>query len=350
MKILLDGRFMLGKPNGISHDALGILNCLAKEGHELYFLVYGKRTIPTIEKLTLPYNIYRASPYRIEILKSLLGRKIDLSWMEVDAYLQFQISPIRLKLPIGSKKILRIHDLFPVTNPEWFSAKSRFLFKRGLVNVNDFDLFLANSKTTAKLFSEFLKNPVKTIDVLKCYVDPLLNHPECGECSFCVNPINTDGVFFAVGTFEPRKNYRRLAEAFSQAMPPASLIIVGGKGWGSNSTPISKNVSIFTFKEVCEGVINLLYKNAGYFVSVSLQEGFNIPLYRAIQLGKKIVVSDIATHREAVENSNVCWVNPESVEDLTAALRTIQSIDFDLNPMTNLRDFSKEIKEILDRL
>ena len=351
VKILLDGRFLSGKSNGISNDAREIMKCLEREGHELYFLVYGDQNIPTLNGLVNSDRLIRAGSYRTELLKAIFRKRINLSRVHVDIYIQFQISPIRIKLPDETRKIIRIHDLFPTTNPEWFPLRSRFLFRLGLTQLNHFDLLLANSKTTARAFRNVLKSLKSQIEVLQCIVPVIEDVGLCGICSFCIKPTEPWNAYFAVGTFEPRKNYSTLIEGFTEfnLENRETLIIVGGQGWGHVPLPPSDHPSIHVYKDVCDATIGLLYKRAKAFISVSWQEGFNIPLYRAIKMKMKIIVSDIPIHREVVGNYNVLWVNPEIATDLSSALQYVDSYQLTHCPQEDTRDFAEEIREVFFR-
>jgi glycosyltransferase involved in cell wall biosynthesis len=352
MKILLDARFFEGKHNGISNDAQSILEILESQGHELHFLVYRNQNTDIIKKFLNSNNVINAETYSFELLKSIFRMTIDCSRIEVDLFFQFQVTPIRVKVKSKTKQILRVHDLFPLTNPEWFSRRSRFLFKLGLENLNKFDLLLANSRTTANSLKQLNNNSVSSIDVLQCFVRPAVNEILCGNCSFCMNPVDTKGVFFAIGTFEPRKNYRMLVDAFVSGTNDSCkrLVIVGGKGWGNLNLPEFRDKSISFFEEVCEGTIGLLYRDGETFISVSLQEGFNIPLMAALEKGKKIIASDLPIHRELAKDYNICWIDPENMKSIASAFRSIDSKILCLPPQINHRNYTQEINKILSKL
>ena len=140
--------------------------------------------------------------------------------------------------------------------------------------------------------------------------------PTGGEC-----PLR----FLFVGTLEPRKNLKRLLEAW-QGIPlevrrNAELVIVGATGWMIEDV-IGKS-------ETLEGV-SLLgslsdddlakeYAKADVFVYPSLYEGFGLPVVEAMAMGLPVLTSDIGATREVAAEAALL-VDPYSVDSIRAGL------------------------------
>lgn len=131
--------------------------------------------------------------------------------------------------------------------------------------------------------------------------------------------------FLFVGTLEPRKNLRRLLEAWQgiqlKLRGNAELVIVGATGWMINDV-IGKS-------ETLEGV-SLLgslsdedlaeeYAKADVFVYPSLYEGFGLPVVEAMAMGLPVLTSDIGATREVAADA-AFLVDPYSVDSIRAAL------------------------------
>lgn len=133
----------------------------------------------------------------------------------------------------------------------------------------------------------------------------------------------------SVGTLQPRKNFVRLVEAFSQL--PAEyrdlqLVIVGKKGWLYEeilASParygLAKRVKFLDF--VPDDELPALYQNAVAFVLPSLYEGFGLPVLEAMALGTTVVVSNVSSLPEVAGKAGI-YVDPLDVQSITHGIKT----------------------------
>lgn len=141
--------------------------------------------------------------------------------------------------------------------------------------------------------------------------------------------IKKDYLLF-VGTLQPRKNIKRLIEAFSKVHQDSSdiqLIIVGRKGWKYEeilSAPqkygVKESVKFLDF--VADDDLETLYKNALCFVWPSLYEGFGLPVLEAMQYGCPVITSNVSSLPEAGGDAAV-YVDPENVEDIVSKIKKV---------------------------
>jgi glycosyltransferase involved in cell wall biosynthesis len=218
----------------------------------------------------------------------------------------------RLRTPSGSMLLLpqvlpftgrgtivvRLHDLFPLTNPEWFTDRSVKLFAHSLRNlVRNGAYFLCDSETSE---SELLRlyPAARSLGVVHCYIPPLKSALECGTCHGCTFDFSSK-FFLSVGTVEPRKNYPFLI-SLVRKYPQFRIAVVGRPGWKSEETlhNLRTTPGISYLEYICDGALKKLYSSAHAFLSPSLSEGFNIPACEAEQFGLPVLLSDIAVHRE----------------------------------------------------
>jgi len=133
-----------------------------------------------------------------------------------------------------------------------------------------------------------------------------------------------------VGTLQPRKNIRRLIEAFSKVYKSNSdlqLVIVGRKGWKYEeilSAPeeygVKDSVAFLDF--VKDEDLQMLYKGAQCFVWPSLYEGFGLPVLEAMRYGCPVITSNISSLPEAGGDAAV-YVNPENVDDIAEKIKRV---------------------------
>jgi glycosyltransferase involved in cell wall biosynthesis len=202
------------------------------------------------------------------------------------------------------RDFIRVHDLFPLTNPEWFPLKQNLLFKRNIKHINAKTHFVANSSYTADCLLKRLQIKSNQIDVLPCKVE-LLSTIRCENCDGC-NLELTDGFALSVGTIEPRKNYGFLIQNWMRKEVALKLVIVGRNGWKSAKVLkiLDENkTKIIWIKRACDGSLQSLYKNCEYFISASLDEGFDLPTSEANLYGCKLILSDIPVHRKMYSNN-----------------------------------------------
>ncbi len=114
-----------------------------------------------------------------------------------------------------------------------------------------------------------------------------------------------EGYFLALGNIEPRKNHLGLARAYAwlrnvireeggdpDGIPP--LLIIGHKAWGYGAlvdeiSRLTCGDSIHILGHVDDESLGAYLRQATVFVSASLYEGFGMPLFEAMCLGKACI-------------------------------------------------------------
>ena len=136
-----------------------------------------------------------------------------------------------------------------------------------------------------------------------------------------------------VGTLQPRKNLRRLIEAFLQ-MPDThgtQLVIAGRVGWLDESlaaqvhaSPAGKRIHFIGY--VPDEQLYGLLASARAFVFPSLYEGFGMPVLEAMASGTAVVCSNTSALPEVAGDAALLF-DPASVASITAALTQIDTDD-----------------------
>jgi glycosyltransferase involved in cell wall biosynthesis len=257
-----------------------------------------------------------------------LGKSLKTSSSDANYFYLSQVSPIKVETKKSScKRIIRIHDLFPITNPNWFTPMARLHFKAGLNSISAEDILITNSKATTFSLVHVMRGRIAPEQVMEvsCPNTEFNFSKPCKRCERCINFQPMNDYFLAVGTIEPRKNYTNLLTAWERSKPNNSgfkLVVVGNLGWHDKKIErqLGAQKNVLHLKGICDYQLYELYKNTFAFVSASLNEGFNIPLHEAQSVGSRLVLSDIDIHREFVKDDTVAWFDPLNIVSMTRAL------------------------------
>jgi len=139
--------------------------------------------------------------------------------------------------------------------------------------------------------------------------------------------IEGDFILF-VGTIEPRKNLRRLIEAFDQMLRNTSLspklVIAGGKGWMMDDFNSFINEKGVAHRICLTGYLQdedlcALYSSCTAFIYPSLYEGFGLPPLEAMACGAPVITSRTPALMETV-GSVARLVDPNDIDDIARAM------------------------------
>lgn len=263
----------------------------------------------------------------LNLLKSLFfsrARELD-----VDFAYSSHVLPRLYDVP----HIVRIHDIFPVTNPSWFKLSSRLYFKLSMKSHRQ-SYFLFDSNTTKEEFVEYFGQiSPNRYSIMYCKIRNLNPNELCGHCNACNLDcdVKMNQFALAVGTIEPRKNYKFLLDNWSDCFVGTEgvlpLYIVGAPGWKSARTikrlkdkNKNKDRDVIWLEKICDSSLSHFYSAAKIFVSASKAEGFNLPVKEALSYGTPVILSDISVHRE-LYNSQSNFFQLDSVDSFRKAVK-----------------------------
>jgi glycosyltransferase involved in cell wall biosynthesis len=129
-----------------------------------------------------------------------------------------------------------------------------------------------------------------------------------------LSDLTPDGFWLSVGTIEPRKNQRRLAEAYARYLAaggrPMPLVLAGGNGWLMDDfvrtleqLGISRHVRMTGY--VNDDELIWLYRNCYANLYPSLFEGFGLPLLEGMQFGAASVASNSSSLPEVAADAAI---------------------------------------------
>jgi glycosyltransferase involved in cell wall biosynthesis len=144
------------------------------------------------------------------------------------------------------------------------------------------------------------------------------------------------GFILAVGTIEPRKNYRRLLGAYrklrGESLPVLigdrpgvpELVIAGRLGWAFGDTleRIKAEPGVRHLGHVDDSTLASLYRSASVLAFPSLYEGFGLPLLEAMAHGVPAVVGKGGALPELGDGA-VVLVDPEDEASIAEGLERV---------------------------
>lgn len=248
-------------------------------------------------------------------------------------------SPNFVLMPFAGRSVATFHDLSFVhyrdTQPAY---RLKFLDQEIPKTLQQADALITPTKFVKQEIIEHYGYPAEKIQHTPLGVDAGFKPYTETQCK---QTLSSHGLPFkryvlSVATTEPRKNLKRLLQAYSllpaglrQAHP---LVLVGSKGW------LNQDINKTIRKMVNQGqIISLGYQNTTQLQHLyaaakltalpSLYEGFGLPIIESMASGTPVLTSENSAMQE-VAGGCAMLCDPLDVEDMKTTLH--QSLDDDL--------------------
>jgi len=233
-----------------------------------------------------------------------------------------------------ARQVCNIHDLIPLDHPEWFNRRFASWYEWLLPRLaKKVQHIIAISQFTKQRIVERLGVKPEKVTVIPNGVDDRFS-PRTPEEIQAVRRslgIHAPAYILCVGSLEPRKNLRRLLEAWARVQPwldaDVELVVAGAKGSSRvfdtvQIDPLPPRVQFTGY--VSDEQLPCLYAGALALVYPSLYEGFGLPPLEAMACGTPVVTSDGTSLPEVAAEAAVL-VNPEDVDSIAQGIRHVVS-------------------------
>src|SRR5690554_3850245 len=227
-----------------------------------------------------------------------------------------------------------LHDLFPLTLPQMCQASTVAGYTGWFWQVaEEADFFITNSAATTRALGTYLQQagPARARRL------PAGNFrlgAELHESSALsgANPLQAVSGFvvLAVGTIEPRKNYKVILDALDLLWDKheVALVIVGRPGWFNDDIMArlrehpQKGVRLLHLDDADDATLTACYQRADALACASWAEGFGLPIVEGMRHGVPVLASDIDAFKEV--GGDACrYFAPDRPDQLAAQLELL---------------------------
>ncbi len=227
------------------------------------------------------------------------------------------------------KQVVSIMDVLPLDHPEWFSRNFslwyQFLIPR---LVNRVRAVLTISEYSKQRILKYCPNAEGKVHVTPLAADSMFQPKDSHSINDALTRLEfpTDQYFFALASLAPRKNQKRLLEAWSRIYStlPSDvwLVLAGAKGdplvFGEHSV-LDLPPRVHLTGHVPDELLPALYSGAIATVYLSLCEGFGLPPLESMSCGTPVLVSNLSSLPEVVGEAGL-YANPYDTDDICQKL------------------------------
>ncbi len=312
MKIYINARFLTQHLSGVQRYGIECSRKIKKLHPEAVFLA--------------PKNILNKEVAE-ELGVQVIGTRKGHLWEQVDLplFLKKEGSP-PLFNPCNTAPLtytgnfITLHDLAFYHHPEWnsrpFSLWYNFIIPRIVKRARH--LFTVSETISGEIQKYYGVSPNKVSVTYNGISEKMISGGVGGDAV-------KEKIILAVGSFNVRKNHQSLVRAFveSDIKNTHALVIVGDKNKVFRDTGIDEaelarnNIRVHSY--LSEAELTGMYRKAEIVVSLSVYEGFGIPILEGLFYGCKAVCSDIPVYRELFEKSAI-FCQPTEIGGIVDAI------------------------------
>ena len=315
---------------GIGRYTREMLNALIGRGHD--WTLYSHRPILVEDWQRHLNNVWIRDANLPRRGFGIIWGQTVLPWLAARNNIELFWAPThRLPryLPQRIARVVTIHDLVWKHAGQTMRPLSRWLDTKLMPEaVRLADRVIAVSEHTARDILAEIPEAEGKVRVVLSGVSGL-SEPAPPET---LRALGIDGPFFLfVGTLEPRKNLRRLLEAYA-SLPDnvrngVRMAIAGGKGWGgvdvaSIAAQFSISDRVHIVGHASDALLSTLYVHALFLAMPSLYEGFGLPLVEAMSRGTPVLTSNCSSMPEVAGDAGL-FVDPSDVNSIANGLQAL---------------------------
>ena len=232
----------------------------------------------------------------------------------------------------SSRVIYTLYDMSFVLDPTWTTETNRIGCFEGVFRsavAADWVVAISDASRShyLSIFPHFKEDRLRVIYPCSRFADPTTR----GKRPNSIRDLPSEGFWLSVGTIEPRKNQRRLAEAYARYLAlgglPFPLVLAGGSGWlmedfQKHLDDLGIAPQIILTGYVSDEELIWLYRNCYANLYPSLFEGFGLPVLEGMQFGAPILASKTTSIPEVTGDAAILLI-PDDIEGWAQAMKRL---------------------------
>jgi glycosyltransferase involved in cell wall biosynthesis len=335
MRVGIDARMLCRSVTGIERYALEIIRRLLCLYPDVEFFLYAPLPIKA-QFSGAPNLTVRTADVKLGSVGTLLWAQTKLPfWANKDELDVFWGPAHRLPRLLSAKiaRVVTIHDLVWKYAGETMRPAYRVIESTLMPDaVRLADRVVADSQSTAEAI--VIEFPLAKMKTQVVYLGAAELPPPRASDVLLDLEIDRPYMLF-VGTLEPRKNLRRLLQAYatldSSIKAKYLLVIAGGKGWGNQDMVtlirelrIENSVRLTGY--VNDEMLATLYQHALFLAMPSLYEGFGLPLLEAMSFGVPVLTSLCSSMPEVAGDAGLL-IEPLNIDSIAQGVSKLLTDD-----------------------
>jgi glycosyltransferase involved in cell wall biosynthesis len=202
----------------------------------------------------------------------------------------------------GARLVFFVHDLIPITHPEYARPGQAGIHRRRMDNVGELaDAVIVNSTATKQALIGYFRDRPAAPPIHVAHLGVANSRTRTG-----LDPAPAVPYFLCLGTIEPRKNHLLLLNLWRSLAHAAAprLIIVGRRGWENEMVlDMLERCAALTGlveerRDVSDAALAGLMQGAKALLLPSFAEGYGLPVAEALGAGTPVICSDLPALRE----------------------------------------------------
>jgi len=284
---------------------------------------------PPLPRADVVYNanrLYDQAGYSFDVK----GRLTEVC-LDRPAALAHWTSPLAVKVR-GCPNIYTLHDLIPLQYPHFVMDRGGRSARLHAAIAREADLIVTVSEASKQAIVDLLKVPPERVAVTYQPTPPLpaMSREDAERLVEAVYGLKAGQFALFVGAIEPKKNLKRLIEAFVLANPGIPLVLVGPLGWMYDHDlrlmgTINRNSGTKLIRRLGylpRAHVSALLRCARFLTFPSVCEGFGLPVLEAMQMGVPVLTSNTSSLPEVAGEATVL-VDPLDVQDMARGIRAL---------------------------
>ena len=232
----------------------------------------------------------------------------------------------------SSRLVYTFYDMNFVIEPTWTTEANRVgcfdgVFRSAMAADWVVAISAASRAHYLSVFPHFPEGRIRVIYPCSRFADSSAQ----GQRPKAVDGVPAGGYWLSVGTIEPRKNQRRLADAYARYLSlggaPMPLVLAGGNGWlmddfQSHLSELGIDAQIVMTGYAADEELVWLYRNCYANLYPSLFEGFGLPILEGMQFGAATLTAN-STSMPEVAGDAAILLAPDDTEAWAQAMLSL---------------------------